>query len=326
MPAYEARAAPSLFLVLAGFAVVYLVWGSTYLAIRFAIETLPPFLMAGTRFLAAGFLLYPVAARRHSARLSWSNWRAAAVVGCLMLVGGNGLVCWAEQSVASGLAALIIATVPLWLVSLDWLLYRGPRPTPRIVIGLMTGLLGVYLLIGPERIGGQGIHLPGGVALLMAAGFWATGSLYSRRAKLPSSPFLATATEMIAGGAALVLIGTVAGEWSHVKIASVSAKSLAALVYLILFGSILALTAYMWLLRVTTSARVSTYAYVNPVVAMALGYAFADEPLTLRVVIAAAVILGAVALITTSKPPLRESDGATTASEAAERNESRRRQ
>lgn len=296
-----ASSSPPLLLVAAAFTVVYLVWGSTYLAIRFAIETMPPFLMAGARYFSAGVLLFVVTRLRHSGPIEAAHWRAAAIVGTLMLLGGNGLVCWAEQVVPSGLAALLIATVPLWLVVLDWLRHQGPRPTRRIVVGLMAGLSGVAIPVGPSNLGGERINFFGAAALLMACLFWSLGSLHSRRAKLPASPFVSTAMQMLAGGAALLLVGTLTGEWASVDVGAVSFKSVLALAYLSVFGSILALTAYTWLLRVATAARVGTYAYVNPVVAMFLGYALADEPLSPRILTAAVVILGAVVLITSSK-------------------------
>lgn len=271
------------------------------MAIRFAVESMPPFLMGGTRFVTAGVLLYAVMRLRGVARPTLANWRAAMFAGTLLLVGGNGLLCWAEQFVASGLASLVIATVPLWMVSFNWLLYGGDRPTPRVVAGLIAGLLGVATLIGPTNFGGERIHLLGGLGLLSASVFWSLGSLYARRADLPNSTFLATAMQMIAGGVALMLLGTLVGEWQLFTIEDVSAKSLFALAYLIVFGAILALTAYTWLMRVAAPAKVATYAYVNPVVAIMLGTAFADEPLSPRVLIAGAVILGSVVLITTSR-------------------------
>jgi len=291
----------STLLVVAAFATVYVVWGSTYLAILFALETMPPFLMAGARYVIAGTVLFAVVRRRYPGRLALANWRAAATVGCLMLLGGNGLVCWAEQYVPSGLAALMIATVPLWLVLLDWLLHRGGRPTWQVVVGLAGGLVGVYVLLGPAGISGERVHTLGGAALLLACVFWAIGSLHSRKAALPAAPFLATAMEMITGGVALVIVGTAAGEWPQVELEAVSARSALALGYLVVFGSILAFTAYTWLLRVTTAARVATYAYVNPVVAMLLGALWAGEVLTPRAVLAAGIIIASVVVITTAR-------------------------
>lgn len=294
----ESRRATPLIFILAAFATVYVVWGSTYLAIRFAIETLPPFLMAGVRFVIAGLVLYALVRPRQSAAPTRANWVAAGIVGSLMLVGGNGLVCWAEQYIPSGLAALLIATVPAWMILLHWLFFAGPRPTRMMVLGLAGGLFGIYLLIGPGNFGGGAMNLAGSAGVLFACLFWCVGSLYSRQARLPRSAFLAAAMEMILGGAALLLVGTAAGEWPRVDLSGVSAKSLLALAYLVVLGSILALTAYVWLLTVVSPARVSTYAYVNPVIAVCLGALLANEPLTPRVLIAGAVIIGSVVVVT----------------------------
>ncbi len=291
---------PRLIAVAAAFAAVYVIWGSTYLAIRFAIETLPPFLMAGMRFLLAGAILYPIARGRAAAEpVNWRHWRGAALIGGLMLVGGNGLVCWAEQYVPSGIAALLIATVPLWMVLLDWAIYRGVRPTAWVVIGLATGLAGVYMLIGPSALGGERVHLGGGVALLTACMFWSLGSLQSRRTTLPKSAFLSTAMQMIAGGVLFMIIGTAIGEWPRVAWHNISLKSMLALAYLIVFGSLVALSAYVWLLGNVTPARVATYAYVNPVIAVFLGAVIGGETLSPRVGMAAGVIVAAVVMITT---------------------------
>lgn len=285
--------------VVAAYAAVYVIWGSTYFAIRVAVETLPPFTMAGVRFLVAGTLLYVAAGwRGPRPSLTRGQWGAAALVGVLMLLGGNGLVCWAEQYIASGLAALLVGTVPLWMVVLDWLLYRGPRPTAIASAGLLIGLVGVWLLVGPEELGGTRPHLGATLALLGACVAWTLGSLYSRRASLPKPTWLAAGMQMLAGGAALLLVGAAAGEWSRISIGAIHARSLVALAYLILFGSLIGLTAYLWLLQVSTPAKAATYAYVNPVIAILIGAALGDEPLTARIGSGAVVIIGAVVLIT----------------------------
>ncbi|MCP4248174.1 MAG: EamA family transporter [bacterium] len=293
----------SKWLLITAFAIIYLVWGSTYLAIFFAIETLPPFLMAGVRFLVAGVVYYAVVRVKQGYRPTAGNWRAAAVVGTLMLVGGNGMVTWAEQTVPTGLAALLIATVPLWMSLLDWLFFGAPRPAIGVAVGLLLGLFGVALLIGPGKVGGGQVDPAGAVALMAACCFWSLGSLRSRRAALPASPFLSAAMQMIAGGGALLALGTVTGEWDRVDLGALTLKSGLALLYLIVFGSIIALTAYVWLLRVTTSSRVATYAYVNPVVAVVLGYFVVGEALSGHTLAAAAMILAAVLLVVTSPRP-----------------------
>ncbi len=296
----EARPRPSPFKIIAAFATVYVVWGSTYLAIRIAVETLPPLSMAGIRFLIAGGLLFALIPASKRPPLTRGNWIAAGIVGCLMLLGGNGLVCWAEQSVASGIAALLVATVPIWLVVLDWLVFRGPRPARNMILGLVVGLVGIYVLVGPENIGGARLHISGALALLLACLFWALGSLYSRHGNLAHSSRIATAMEMIVGGSALLVVGGVLGEWPRLDPRAISVRSALGLAYLIVFGSILGLTSYKWLLKVSTPARVSTYAYVNPVIAILLGAALAHEPLTPRLAVATAVIVAAVVAITRS--------------------------
>jgi drug/metabolite transporter (DMT)-like permease len=279
------------------FAAVYILWGSTYLAIRFGVETIPPFLLAGVRHLTAGALLYAWLRLRGTPRPQRRHWRSAAIIGGLMLLGGNGLVTWAEQRVPSGLAALIVASVPIWMTLLDALQHRQ-RPHGVVLLGLALGLAGLGLLVAPGSLGGAGHVDPlGAAALLMAALFWAIGSLYSRRAALPSSTLLATAIEMIAGGALLLLVSAASREWAGFALSAVSARSVAALAYLIVAGSLLGFTAYIFLLGATTPARVSTYAYVNPVVAVFLGWALAGEPITARMLVAAAVIVASVALI-----------------------------
>lgn len=283
-------------LVLA-FAAVYVIWGSTYLAIRFGVETIPPFLMAGVRHLTAGVLLYAWLRVRGTPAPERRHWGPAAAVGGLLLLGGNGLVTWAEQRVPSGLAALIVACVPIWMTVLDGIQNRR-RPHGTVILGLLAGLAGLAFLVAPGKFaGGTHIDLVGAGALLAASFLWATGSLYARTAKLPSSALMATAMEMIAGGAILFGASTLLGEWQGFSIADVSSRSLLALVYLIVAGSLLGFTAYIFVLGATTPARVSTYAYVNPVVAVFLGWFLAGESVTPRMAIAALAIVGSVAVI-----------------------------
>jgi drug/metabolite transporter (DMT)-like permease len=282
--------------IVAAFAAVYLIWGSTYLAIRFAIETIPPHLMAAARFLVAGVILYAWARLRGASRPSFQNWRAAAVVGGLLLLGGNGAVVWAETRVPSGVTSLLVATVPIWMAILESLRNGGRRPAAAVITGLVLGLGGLALLLAPGRLAGR-VDALGAGALLLGSFSWAFGSLLSRTAKLPKSGFLAAAMEMIAGGAWLLLFGLATGQAGRLTLSALSAKSLVSLGYLIVFGSLVGFTAYIWLLGATTAARVSTYAYVNPVVAVLLGWAFAGEAMTLRTALAAGVIVAAVALI-----------------------------
>jgi len=287
--------------LVAAFAAVYLVWGSTYLAIRFAIETLPPFLMAATRFLTAGTLLYAWARFRGAARPTRVHWGAACVIGGLLLFGGNGCVVHAEKRVASGIAALLVATVPLVVVLIEWLRPGGSRPARGVAFGVLAGFGGVALLVSPgELAGAKGVDLIGAGMLMFACLCWALGSIYSKHAPLPPSLLLATAMEMLCGGALLLAAGVGSGEAAMVRLDAVSPRSAASLLYLIVFGSLLAFSCYVWLLRVASATVVSTYAYVNPVVAILLGWLLAGEPLAARTGIAMGIILGSVVLITRS--------------------------
>lgn len=287
-------------LVVAAFAAIYLIWGSTYLAIRVGIETLPPFLMAGTRFLIAGSVLYVWARARGAASPERRDWRAAAITGAALLLVGNGLVGWAEQFVASGFAALLIATEPLWVVMLNWALPGGERPGGRTFAGLAVGFVGVAVLVGAGTAAGAVDPLSTG-ALVVAALSWAAGSLYSARVKGTASPLLAAGMQMLAGGALLLVASGVLGEWATFDAGSVSSRSLLAWGYLLIFGSLVGFTAYSWLLKNVTPERASTYAYVNPVVAVLLGWAVAGEQVTVRTLIAAAVIVGAVIITISGK-------------------------
>ncbi len=289
---------PARWKVVVAFAAVYVVWGSTYLAIRFAIDTLPPFLMAGVRFLIAGAVLFGFARLRGAPWPSWAQWRSAALIGGMLLLGGNGGVVWAERTVPSGIAALLVASEPLWIVLLDWLPPRPARPTGRVLLGLGVGFAGVALLIAPWEAGGTAVDPVGAIVIVLAALSWAAGSLYSRRAELPASPLASTGTQMLTGGVLLTLTGLGAGEAASFDPAAVSLGSVAALAYLIVFGSLVAFTAYVWLMRHVAAPKVATYAYVNPVIAVLLGWLLAGEPIGARTLVAAAVIVGAVALLT----------------------------
>lgn len=293
---------PSRLKLVLAFAAIYIIWGSTYLAIRYAIETLPPLLMAGMRFILAGTALYVWARLRGVTRAERINWRAAAIIGGLLLLGGNGAVVLAERSVPSGLTALLIATEPLMIVLLDWARPGGARPSGRVALGLILGLVGMVVLIGPGGIAGDSqVSFAGAALLIVATVSWAAGSLYASRTKVAASPLMGAAMQMLAGGALLLLAGLVAGEASRLDAGQMSLRSIGAFTYLVVFGSLIGFTSYSWLLRVTPPSLASTYAYVNPVVAVLLGWAIAGEPLTLRTLIAAAVIIGAVMIITSYK-------------------------
>lgn len=290
---------PSRGKVIAAFAAVYIIWGSTYLAIAFAIETLPPFLMAAVRFLVAGSLLFAWSMTHSQRAPTLREWKAAVIIGGLLLLGGNGAVVWAEQTVPSGVAALLVAGTPCWMVLLEWLWKGSARPGARTVVGLLLGFGGIALLVGPSALRGAGAIDPvGALVLLLGSLAWAIGSIYSRHAPRPHGALLSTGMQMLMGGSLLFLAGTLTGEWTRLDLAEVSLKSVLALAYLIVFGAIIGYSAYVWLLRVSTPARVSTYAYVNPVVAVLLGWLLAGEIFTLRMAIAAAIIVAGVALIT----------------------------
>ncbi len=290
---------PSRKLVTAAFAAVYFIWGSTFLAIRFAVEVLPPFLMVGTRFLTAGTILFVWARTNGAPRPNLFQWKSAAIVGTLMLVISNGLISWSEQWIPSGLAALMAATVPFWLVILDWLRPHGMRPHTGVVVGLIIGFLGVVLLIDPwSSSEGNQFDLLSALILMTASFSWATGSLYSVRAKLPPSPALSMGMEMLSGGMIALVVGILHGELSRIDFSIITGRSILALSYLVLFGSLLGFTAYLWLLRVCTPAWVATYAFVNPVVAVFLGWAFGGEPLTTRILVATSIIIVSVFLVT----------------------------
>ncbi len=284
--------------MIAAFAAIYVIWGSTYLAIRFAVETLPPFLMTAVRFVFAGGLMYLWARLRGVVPPTRLQWAAATLVGVLMLAIGVGGVSWAEQRIPSGAAALIVAVGPLSMVLVDWLFFGADRPDVRVWAGIILGFVGVALLVGPEQLAGSGrIDMLGAGAILLGTITWSFGSLYSRGSQLPSSPVLAAGMEMMAGGLVLLLAGSAVGEWARLDVNQVSLLSVASVAYLSIFGSIIALGAYLWLLRVTTPARIITHAYVNPVVAVLLGWLLAEEPLNARTLVASAVIICGVLVI-----------------------------
>jgi len=291
-------------LVLAAFAAVYLIWGSTYLGIRFAVETLPPFLMGGARFLVSGLILYAWLRATGTLAPSPINWRRATIAAALLLGIGNGGVNWAEQKVPSGLTALIIAGTPVWFALFDWLRPGGVRPTLQTALGIVVGFAGVMLLVGSRSAWqGTSVDFIGIAALVLASMAWAIGSLYTKYADKPESPMMTAAQQMIAGGMILSLAGLLLGEASVFEWSKVSARSLGALAYLTFIGSLVGFTAYAWLLKATTPARASTYAYVNPVIAVFLGWAFGGETLTGRMLVAAGVIVLGVVIITTRRTP-----------------------
>lgn len=282
---------------------LYVVWGSTYLAIRFAVETIPPFLMAGFRFLISGAILYIWRRIAGDPTPTPRQWRAAVIVGLLLLLGGNGLVSWAEQHVASGIAALMVASIPLWMVLLDAFRPRGTKPDWKIVLGLLIGFGGIVLLVSSSggTSSAAGFDLIALAVLLLAALIWSYGSLFSRDADLPESSLLGTGIEMLGGALGLFVVGTLTGEWGQLHLEDISAASAIGLVYLIVFGSLVGFVSYSWLLRNAPIALVSTYAYVNPLVAIFFGAWLGHELITNRIVLSGLVIIGSVVVINWSK-------------------------
>ena len=290
------------FRLISAFSAVYLIWGSSYLAIVWGLETVPPFMLGAARFLSAGAILYGIARARGPVSFSRVQLLNAAIVGALLPFFGNGSLIFAQQRIPSGIAALIVATVPLWMVVIQALVEKV-RPGTQIWAGVTLGIAGLAILISARQGMSGAIHLPSALLLCGGAVAWAAGSIYSRRADLPESGIASTALTMLSAGVFFSLATMAAGEPRTFELSEVSVRSLVGLAYLSILGSVVAYSAYIWLLQATTPARVATYAYVNPMIAVVLGWAFANEPISIRTAIAAAVILGAVILITTAPQP-----------------------
>jgi drug/metabolite transporter (DMT)-like permease len=296
--------------VIAAFTVIYFVWGSTYLGIRYAIDTIPPFLMAGTRFIIAGLLFYGWCHLRGQTRPGLPDWKKTAVMGILMVCCGNGLVTWAEQIIPSGFAALVVATVPIWMVIIDSALCARNRPDRLTLAGIGLGLAGVALLSGvdkeilvsPTDHGGS-VFL--GVSVLLFASIsWASGSLYARKTSITTSLPYMIGMQTIVGGIVLIILGISQGEWARFSLDEISFLSISALFYLITFGTILAYSAYVWLLKVSTPAKVGTYAYFNPLIAIFLGATLANEPVTVQMLIGTGCII--VSLLMINQPKFKK--------------------
>jgi len=292
---------PSKARVIAAYAAVYIIWGSTYLAIRYAIETIPPFLMMGVRSILAGSILF-LWSRKSGTRVSREEWLPLIVVAILFFVLGHGLLAWAQKSVASGIAAVLIASDPLWIALIESFVIKEFRLNSRQIMGLIIGFAGIVLLFVPAQT--IRINTMGAAMILISAISWSVGAVYSRIAKLPKAATLAAGIELILGGLFLVLIAFPLGEFQNFQLSAVSFRSLLALIYLVVFGSIVTFTAYVWLLGVTSATRVATHTYVNPVIAVFLGWALAGEQFTSMMIIASAVIVLSVYLVLQS--PRRE--------------------
>jgi len=298
----SSSSSPSRTALTVAFAVIYVVWGSTYLGIRLAVATLPPFLMAGSRFLVAGGLMVGWLTATSGFRASAHQWRDNAVIGTFLLLGGNGLICWAEQVIPSGMTALLVGAQPLLMVLTEWNWPGGHRPTAVTWLGLALGFAGVAWLAAPwENASAGALPLGGVIAALASCVFWAFGSIYGRHAREPAAPFTASALQMLGGSAALALVALVRGEVTAFSPAAVSARSWLAFGYLTSVGSLVGFSTFVWLMKHSTPARVATYAYVNPIVAVFLGWLVLREPITSRTLIASAVIVTAVAVITVQK-------------------------
>jgi drug/metabolite transporter (DMT)-like permease len=293
------QASPAVWKVLAAFAAVYLIWGSTYLGIRLAIDSIPPFFMAGARFVIAGGVLYGVMRGLGAARPTLVQWRDATILGALLLLVGNGGMTWAETRVPTNIAALTVAGTPVWMLLLDWIRPGGRRPHGLVFAGLGLGLAGVALIVFSRDAQGHSVVDPGGAVMLLSASLcWAAGSIFSRHARQPASALLAIAMQMLMGGVLMSLTGFALGEGSRLHWEQITPLSAAAFVYLTVFGSLIGFTCYVWLLRVSTPARVSTYAFVNPLIAVVLGRLVLGEALPAGVLVAGTLILAAVILIT----------------------------
>jgi drug/metabolite transporter (DMT)-like permease len=287
--------------IILGFAAIYLLWGSTYLAIKIGVETIPPFLLVGLRCLTASLLFFAWGKLVKASGPNSKQWMTASIAGILMIAGGTGFVTWAEKTVPSGLASLLVAMVPFWIVLFDWLRPSGTRPNKVTVIGLLIGFIGITALINPTDIGGFAeIDYFGASLLIFATIFWAGGSIYSRYSDMPESKIVSIGIQLFSGGIFVMIISLLKEDVFTLDWSSISTDSILALIYLIIFGSA-GYAAYVWLIKVVDPSKVATYAYVNPVIALLLGSLLADELISLWTISCSILILGAVIIIVTSK-------------------------
>lgn len=286
---------------------LYIVWGSTYLGIKVAIETIPPFFHAAMRFLASGIILVIWQRSAGVGMPTRRQWISAAIIGNLLLLGGNGLVSWAEQFIPSGIAALIIGSVPIFLVIGEALRPGGVKPNWQAILGIVIGFVGIYVLVSPSGTDSEALNIFGIIALLSACLLWASGSIYSKTADLPKSVLMSTGAQMLMGSIGLFIVSTATGELGGWDVTAVSTRSIYGMLYLILIGSLIGFVAYGWLLQNAPISLVATYAYVNPIVAVLLGYWFGNETLEPRIWLATAIIIGSVIFINSrSKPPVKK--------------------
>ncbi|MBI5381237.1 MAG: EamA family transporter [Opitutae bacterium] len=296
------KSSPSTSALIAAFATIYLVWGSTYLGIRIAVATMPPFLMASARFLLAGGVLLAFLKLRGAPWPTWMQWRINTIIGTFLLLGGNGLIVWAEQTIPSGITALLIGVGPLFIVLTEWAWPGGTRPTGLTMAALLLGFGGVAWLAAPwETAAHGGLNPAGALAILGGCASWGVGSIYSRHAKHGADPFLASALQMLGGGGALALAAVVHGDFVRLNLSTIAPEAWGAFFYLVGIGSLVGFSTFVWLMKHSTPARVATYAYVNPIVAVFLGWLILGEPITLRTLGASAVIISAVVIITVQK-------------------------
>jgi len=294
--------APSRPALVVAFATIYIIWGSTYLGIRVAVETIPPFLMACTRFLLAGLILFAFLRLRGAPRPTAEQWRMNTIIGMFLLVGGNGLVVWASRLVPSGIIALLAGIGPLFIVLTEWAWPGGTRPTGSTFAALLLGFIGVAWLAAPwENVAHGGLNPAGVLAVIGACIFWSLGSICSRHARHGADTFMSAALQMLGGGAALVLVALWHGDFQALQISAISSRSWWAFAYLITAGSLIGFSTFVWLMKHAAPARVATYAYVNPIVAVFLGWLLLDEVVTLRTLVASVIIVTAVAIITMQK-------------------------
>ena len=293
---------PAAWKIFRAFAIIYLVWGSTYLAIRVGVQEMPPFLMAGLRFTAAGLALYAWMRISGVRSPSWREWKAATVLGTLMFLIDYACLFWAEQRVPSGIAAVILAAIPVCITLLDIIFLRTQKLTIRLGVGLLVGIVGVAVLMNPSASFGEApLDRGGAIALLVACLGWSVGTVVSKRLVLPDSKPMSAAAQMLSGGVQLLVLAVVAGEFGGFHAQAISGKAWFSLVYLIIAGSIISYTAYVWLLEYESPTKVGTYAYVNPVVAVILGAAIGGETIGRRTMMGMALILVSVVAITTMK-------------------------